>query len=178
MFFTDVIISMLNGIILLGFIYKFNIKTILYGFFTGLITLFAFVNMTNPITASILRMSIWFIIIFSFIKADKKLQINNTLKIFHIMFFLSLKILFEVLIYLVQNNYYFANLNRNNFICVIISWLPFGIIAFNYNLFNYNLNMLDKLNKKIKFVKVLNNILGTAIFTTIYFCALLFKKGV
>ena len=81
MFFTDVIISMLNGIILLGFIYKFNIKTILYGFFTGLITLFTFVNMTNPITASILRMSIWFIIIFSFIKADKKLQINNTLKI-------------------------------------------------------------------------------------------------
>lgn len=178
MFLTDVPIAILNGIILLGFIYKFNIKTIFYGGFAGLLTLFLFVNMSNPTLAAILRMGTWFFVIFYFIKNDENLKINNTLKIFHIMFFLSLKVLFEVLIYIVQNNYYFHNLNRNNFICVIISWLPFAIVSLNYNLFNYNLNMLDKLNKKIKFVRILNNILGTIIFTIIYFFALLFKKGV
>jgi hypothetical protein len=179
MFLEDTITALLNGIIILCFItYNFKLRTIFTGFITGILSLFLFVTTTNPILASCLRMVLWFFVILIIIEKDEDLKINSSLKIFHVSFFLALKMLLEFLIYSVQNFYDFTLLNRNNYICIILSCVPFIIIANNYNFKNYSVKLLDNLNKKINYIKVLNNFLGTIIFIFIYFFVLLFKKGV
>ena len=177
----NILVSMLNGIILLCFItYKFDKKTILQGILTGLFSLYIWSLNLNPEFIKILRMTLWFSSIYYRLNKVKfPIKLSRYFKIFHIVYFLFLKMIFEISFFYIQNEYNLIYMEAyNNFMSVMFSWLPFIGICMNYNLKNIKLFAFDAKYKNINFVKLLTLFLTLLIFLVGYFIILEFKRGV